>query len=127
MMHDCENPDCSRCHPDYDEPEVITDTDYPDDPDRNKEQQMKTQQSQVLQVLNAYTRGSFNLYWSLAGSHAAERAQIMTLIAGTKVPQAKAGITALTAAVHDLFGIEGTCHANREDNFVEFAKSATTR
>ena len=49
-------------------------------------------------------------------SNAADRAAILSLLTGQKVPKSKAGITAMMQALYQTFGVSGACIAVRESN-----------
>lgn len=75
---------------------------------------------QVARLLNSCAGGKLHSMWALSGSqNAAARAQILSLVTDTKVPQHRAGINALRNACYQLFEITGTCDADREDTFTE--------
>ena len=60
----------------------------------------------------------------LAGnSRAAYRAQIMSVLEGKRVPQSKSGVHALEHRFTALSGVEGTCMADTQDKFIEWAKA----
>ena len=82
----------------------------------------------ALKTLQSTTSGSFD-FWRLAGPHGAKtRAQIMSELYGRKVPQAKAGVTAMREAFfmlaynHEVFQA-AQCIAAREEAFVAWAQS----
>lgn len=69
----------------------------------------------ALAMLRDATRGNFYL-WTLAGSHNARtRAAIASALAGRRIPQAAAGVTALEAYFMALAPIAGDCLALRQD------------
>ncbi len=85
------------------------------------------EQRAAVARIGTLTRGTYAV-WRLAGPHnAAERAALMTALTGKKTPKAKAGVTAIISVLNDLAGVtgKGTCIANREDMFAEWAKSLT--
>jgi len=73
-----------------------------------------------IDKLGKYTNGRFDI-WALAGPNGAKyRAEIMGELCGRKVPQSKAGVTAIRAEFYDrmqLHGV-GSCEAHREDAFI---------
>jgi hypothetical protein len=72
---------------------------------------------QAIRLLGSYTANRFDL-WQLAGrAHAMRRAHVLGTLTGTKVSQAKAGITAMRTAFYARLGIVGQCEAEREENF----------
>lgn len=72
---------------------------------------------QAIRRLGAFTQGRYDI-WGLAGSHlAASRAIVLSDLLGYRVPQSKAGVTALRTAFYNALGIVGECEAEREENF----------
>lgn len=81
----------------------------------------------ALRMLNQATRGRFDINM-LAGPHNAKtRAEIMSVLTGAKVPQAKAGIHALWTAFYSLAGTPAGCIRHREDEFMEWAAHTATK
>ena len=84
---------------------------------------MTTLQKKALYLFGMYTRQSF-VAWDLAGpSNAKIRATILSLLQGAKVPQSKAGISALQAAFYSLAQTHGECSAERQENFTAWART----
>lgn len=74
----------------------------------------------AIRMLKRLTHDRCDL-WMLAGSSNAKlRAQLMEVLTGSKVPQAKAGINALETAFYTVCGIIGECKAERDENFRKF-------
>jgi hypothetical protein len=74
-------------------------------------------QNEALRLLGAYTAGRYD-FWLLSGNTKAGcRAHIMSALAGKRMPQAKSGVNAMTAAFYDFAKPVGDCPAIREDNF----------
>ena len=48
----------------------------------------------------------------------------MSRLEGKRVPQAKAGVWALTERFWTMAGVAENCNARREDAFIEWAKGA---
>ena len=72
---------------------------------------------EALRLLGIYTAGTFSL-WQLAGpAKASCRAHIATALAGRKVPQSKAGVSALRDSFYACLRPAGDCIAAREDGF----------
>lgn len=72
----------------------------------------------AIRLFAALTGNSRFDLWTLAGHHhAANRAILLSAIRGERLPQSKAGITALRAAFYRELGIVGECEAEREENF----------
>ena len=80
----------------------------------------------IAKLIMAYTGGnSHNLYYRLCGNaKGSVRAHIMSEIAGHKMPQSKSSITAILARLMEIFEIEGSCPAVREDMIGAAIKSA---
>lgn len=84
---------------------------------------LTTYQREALRLLGAYTGGRFDI-WMLAGPQKVMcRTQIMSALAGVRVPQSKAGVNAMWRAFIELSGVQGGCLAEQHDNFMEWAKS----
>ena len=80
-------------------------------------QPLTAEQFRAVQLLGAWTRNRFDI-WNLAGNHhAGNRAILLSLVVGKRMPQSKAGVTALRYEFYTMLGIIGTCEAHREDNF----------
>lgn len=78
---------------------------------------------QAVELLAAYTAGRFDI-WMLAGpSKASCRAHVVSALLGHKVPQSKAGVTAIREAFYAIAKPAGDCIANREDSFVAWCKA----
>jgi hypothetical protein len=85
----------------------------------------------ALSLIDQATRGRFDL-WELAGSHNARvRAVIMArLLNVPKVPQARAGVTALEAHCCGLLPMElraGECPAVQREHFATWARDHLRR
>lgn len=80
----------------------------------------------ALKLLRTYTAGRFD-FWILAGpAKASCRAHIASELAGKRVPQSKAGITALRASFYALTPTPlGNCEADREKAFRDWARART--
>lgn len=78
---------------------------------------------EVIKLLGSYTNNSFDI-WNLAGnSNAKRRAEIMSLLAGKKIPQAKSGVTAIKQELYRLSNMTGnSCEAVRSELFVHWCK-----
>src|SRR2546426_5946521 len=77
---------------------------------------------EALRVLGSYTAERYDV-WMLAGnSRASYRAQVMSVLKGIRVPQSKAGVHALRAALYEAANIERDCLADKDDKFIQFAK-----
>ena len=78
---------------------------------------------EALRLLGVYTAGRFDFQlWGQ--SKASCRAHIMSALKGCRVPQSAAGINALRSDLLALSGIVGTCIADTEDKFSEWAREA---
>lgn len=77
------------------------------------------------QAIQLFHQHSPNLYiWSLAGKHNAKNRQaIMAALHGSKMPQAKCGINAMTNDLFQALGATGDCQANKEKDFVSKARA----
>lgn len=82
---------------------------------------------ETLVRLSESTRGTFDV-WRLMGPDCAPlRAVIMADLLGVpKVPQSKAGVTALRAALLAWSGVAGTCNADRDRNLREHCERLLT-
>lgn len=77
---------------------------------------MTTNEREFLRLLGVYTGGRF-VPWALAGpAKASRRAHVMSALAGARVPQSRAGITAIEQALFSITQADGSCLAVREDN-----------
>jgi hypothetical protein len=84
-------------------------------------------QIEALRMFDRLSGGSFDA-WALAGPHNAKnRAAIMTAWHGRKIPQAKAGVTAIRQAMYETAKPTGDCLAARETAFAAWAKQAATQ
>lgn len=84
---------------------------------------MAKNQEQALYLLSVHTAGKFRM-WSLAGNgNTKKRVAILSALRGEKVPQAKAGISALQREFFALAEIGGECHVEQEENFIQWAKN----
>ena len=84
---------------------------------------MTENQEKALYLLSVYTAGKFTL-WNLSGNgNVKKRVAILTALRGEKVPQAKAGVSVLEREFHALAETTGGCGAEREENFVNWAKN----
>lgn len=80
-----------------------------------------------LELIGRATRGSFYL-WSLAGAHhARERAAIASALAGSRIPQAGAGVTALERYLMALAPIAGDCLAVRQDALAAWCRAIVSQ
>lgn len=81
-------------------------------------------QTAALRLLGVYTAGRFD-FWILAGpAKASCRAHIMSALAGYRVPQSRAGVTALRLAFHAFAQPpQGGCNAERDDSFEAWARA----
>ena len=83
---------------------------------------MPTNVKEALKLLGIYTAGSFDI-WTLAGPVKAScRAHILSTLVGGKVPQSKSGVNALRDAFYAVAEITGEYPAERERNFIAWAK-----
>jgi hypothetical protein len=79
---------------------------------------MSAETLHAIRLLEMHTQGRFGLL-SLAGrSNAERRAQVMSALVGTRMPQAKSGVNALRAAFYKALGIVGDGEAEREESFL---------
>ncbi len=79
---------------------------------------------EAVRLLGVYTAGRFDI-WALAGpARASCRAHVMSVLTGTRTPQAKAGVTMMREAFYTVAGdsIVGSCIAQREDAFITWCK-----
>jgi hypothetical protein len=80
----------------------------------------------AIKLLGTYTAGRFDI-WMLAGSSKAScRAHIMSVLHGTRIPQAKSGVNALRSALYTEAKIDGECEAHRQDNFLAYCKQVVS-
>jgi hypothetical protein len=78
---------------------------------------------EALKLVKTYAGGRFHI-WNLAGNAKAScRAHIMSVLLGVKMPQIKAGMTAMAAALLDAVGAAGDCPAARESDFAAKAQA----
>ena len=69
-----------------------------------------------------YTAGRMDVY-ALAGSARAScRKHVLEALTGQKQTQAKAGVTALRAAIYAAGNITGDCEAHRETKFIHWGE-----
>ena len=77
----------------------------------------------ALRLLRVYTAGRFDIYVLAGNSKASCRAHIMSELEGCRVPQSRAGVTALTAKFYAIAGVGPDCHARQDDAFIEWCKA----
>ena len=76
----------------------------------------------AMHLLAKHTGGRFDI-WALAGPHNAKaRAEIASALAGRKVPQSRAGVTAIRDSLYAMVSPSGNCNATREDAFIDYAR-----
>jgi hypothetical protein len=73
-------------------------------------------------LLSTYTAGTFDLSALMGPVRASCRAHIASVIDGKRVPQSKAGVTALRAAFYLMAEPVGDCLAAREGSFIAWCK-----
>ncbi len=79
-----------------------------------------TLRQQVAKLVLIELGGRLGNLWNLAGpNRAGARQAILSLITGTKVQRAKAGVVTLTKALYDFFGAIGGCNAARESSLFQ--------
>ena len=84
---------------------------------------MTANQREALRLLGVYTAGRFDI-WMLAGNAKAGcRAHIMSELLGVRTPQSKSGVNTLRDAFNALANAQGECIAQRESNFIGWAKA----
>lgn len=102
----------------------------------SRKDHMTERQIKALQTIQHITRRSFDIFGHLAGPHKAGiRAQIMSDLRGIKVPQSKAGVTAIREELYTLSGIvpsqssatTWTCEADREEQLMQWANTLLSR
>ncbi len=72
----------------------------------------------IVARLKEPTRGTYRVSDWLTGPHMAQlRAQTMSALCGSKMPQSKSGITALVKALYSRAGIVGNCSAASDKAF----------
>jgi len=77
----------------------------------------------AVKLLGEYSSGRFDV-WALAGrDNAKKRAIVMSALMGRKMTQAQSGVFAIRDTFFARAGIDGSCTAVREDNFMAFCKS----
>lgn len=75
---------------------------------------MQPNQREFLRLLGVYTGGRFDP-WNLAGpAKASCRAHIMSALAMSKVPQARAGVTVIWESLKLITQPQGSCLAMQE-------------
>jgi hypothetical protein len=84
--------------------------------------QAATNLSEAIRLLGVYTAGRFDVWMLAGGAKASCRAHVLSVLTGARVPQSKAGVNALRAALNEAANITGDCIAHREENFVTFCK-----
>ena len=77
----------------------------------------------AVKLLGVNSRGWFNV-WELAGpAKSGVRAEIMSLLAGVKVPKAKAGVNALRVALYAVAAVPDGSYAAQDEAFKAWAKA----
>jgi hypothetical protein len=66
-----------------------------------------------IALLGTLTSGFYDTYRVAGPAHRANRARIMSLLLGVRVPVAKAGVTAMESALFDIVQPVGGCNAVR--------------
>lgn len=79
---------------------------------------------EALRLLGVYTGGRFDVWMLVGPANAAHRAQVLSALRGSRVPQSKAGVNALKGALYSEAGVTGDCEADRDRNFVAFCKGS---
>jgi hypothetical protein len=79
---------------------------------------------EALKLLKVYAGGHYSI-WKLSGRHKAScRSHIMAVLLGVKkVPQAKAGVTAIRAEFYKRLEITSDHEAGREKKFEAIAQA----
>jgi hypothetical protein len=80
----------------------------------------ETAKIEAILLLGQLTAARFDVYALAGPANAAARAALMSLLTGGKIPQAKAGVHALQAAL--FADIRGECEAEKERHFVEYCE-----
>jgi len=84
---------------------------------------MQPNLTEAVHLLGIYTAGRFDL-WAIAGdAKRTARAHIMGFLLGRNATQKESGITALRAEFYKQALVVGDYPAEREDNFISWAKS----
>ena len=87
---------------------------------------MTDNQREALRLLGSYTAGRFDV-WMLSGpANAGVRARIMALLMGIRVAKNQAGVNAMWRAFFALARAENGCYADREAQFMAWAKEQVT-
>lgn len=77
----------------------------------------------AIKTLKAYTR-NFDIYALAGNTKASCRAHVMAdLLDLPRVPQSKAGVTALRAEFYRQAGIQGDCERNLEHAFIAYCEA----
>jgi hypothetical protein len=78
---------------------------------------------EALKLMGVYTGGRFGA-WALAGGAKAScRADIMSALAGKRIPQSKSGVNALNDALYAAVGVKGGCPAECERRLRRVARA----
>ena len=78
---------------------------------------------EALRLLGVYTAGHYDIYALAGPGRASCRAHVMAELLGLpKVPQSKAGVTAMRAAFYAACNITGEYEALREERFMACAR-----
>ncbi len=85
---------------------------------------MTPNQREALRLLGVYTAGRFDPWILMGPAKASCRAHIMSVLQGKRVPQSKAGVTAIKDAFYAIAKPIGNCSAAQDEAFEQWAKSA---
>lgn len=78
---------------------------------------------EAVRLLGAYTAGRMDIWMLAGGPRASCRAHIMSALEGQRVPQSKAGITAIEQRFYSLAEVAtNVCRARQQDEFIAWAQ-----
>jgi hypothetical protein len=83
---------------------------------------LTAQERASLNLLRIYTAGRYDIWMLAGGPRASSRSHVMSALRGERVPQSKAGVTAIREAFYSMAQVEPGCLNAQEEQFVEWAR-----
>lgn len=80
---------------------------------------------EAVKLLGQHTNGRFDVWFLMGNRNARIRSEIMSVLMGKKIPQAKSGVTAIRAELYKrsrIDQIENICEATRSEHFRDWCK-----
>ena len=77
----------------------------------------------AINYLSVLTNGTFDIYRLAGKANRFDRQALMSMLLGRKVPQAKAGVNAISRHLMNVNGIQSGCYAAREIELADVLKT----